>query len=49
MGVSKEILHMYVEKIPGKYFICIQAVSARNIKGLFYHVSFRSLVETFFM
>jgi hypothetical protein len=47
--VSKEILNMYVKKISGKYFICIQAVSARNIKGVFYYVSFGSLVETFFM
>jgi hypothetical protein len=44
----KDILNMYVNKITGKYFQCIQAISARNIKGVFYNVSFGCLLETFF-
>ena len=43
------ILNMYVKEISGKYFTCIQAVSARNINSVFYNVSFRSFQEIFFM
>jgi hypothetical protein len=47
MCVSKDIIYMYVKEILGKSFTCTHIVSARNIKGIFYNVSFRLFLETF--